>query len=144
MAAIQKGYGAVWSVGTFVFTGGIASASNPGAMQSVDAARNSQRTELKDNGGTIRGVCFHGFLKNLSISVVPYGTGSLSAGFTSSDAWLPQPGTEVTITDSIGAILDANFSVVTSRQKRTVDGYLMADLELETSDEGVNITTTVA
>jgi len=143
MSAVQKGYGAFWSIGGVTFTAGIVSATNNGAVQSVDTSRSCQIADLKDDGGTIRGKAFHGFIKTISVKVVPYGS-SIANGKTSAEAWLPQPGTAVTIADAAGTILDATYNVISAKQGRTVDGYVTADLELETSDEGVDITTTVA
>lgn len=142
MSAVQKGAGAVWSIGGVTFTAGIISASTPGAVQSVDGSRTSEKAMLKNDGGTIRGLVFHGFMKTVTITVIPYGT-TLANGQSSADAWLPQPGTAVTLVDASGTILDGTYNVISARQKRTVDGYLAADLDLETSDEGIDLTTTV-
>ena len=141
MAAIIKGTGVVWSVGAIVFTAGIVSGTNAAYTQSARMARTSEKTEVKDNGGVIKAVAFHGFKKTLSLTVVPAHATTLAGAVTSLDAWNPPPGTLVTLTDDQGTLLDDNYNVISSSQSRTVDGVVTVDLELEAGDEGTEIAT---
>ena len=145
--ATVKGRGVVWSVGAVVFTAGIVSGTNPNFTQSVGYGRNSDKFEVKDNQGVIRAQIFSGFKKNLSLSVIPCalsGTNTIANAVSSLDAHVIQPGTKVTLTDDLGALLDDSYNVISSKQNRTVDGVVTVDLELEASDESVDLTTTVS
>lgn len=143
MSATVKGKGVVWSVGALVFTAGIVSGTNKGAQQSQEMSRSSEKAELKDIGGTILGQVYHGFRKNLSITVTPYHDTTLAGAAASAEAWGLIPGTLVTITNPTGDFTVAadNYNVLSSRQGRTVDGFDIVDLELEAGDEGVEIAT---
>jgi hydrogenase maturation factor HypF (carbamoyltransferase family) len=141
MSAVIKGTGIVWSVGGITYAAAIAGAKY---VQSVRVGRTSEKAEVKDNGGTIKAVVFHGFKKTLALTVVPAHATTQSGAQTSMDQHQLQAGTLVAIADDIGTIIDANYNVISTTQNRTVDGVATIDLELEASDEGVDITTVVA
>lgn len=143
MSATIKGVGIVWSVGGVTFTAGIVSATNASLPQSLTFTRGSEKSEIKDNGGTIRTQVFHGFKKTLSITVVPSGT-SVANARSSQDAHLIAPGTTVTVVDDSGTLIDASYNLISSRLNRSVDGVAAIDLELEQGDESNDLTTAVS
>jgi len=131
MAADIKGTAVVWSMGGVTFTAGIVSASNPSMPQSLRYARTSENTKIKDNGGDIKTIVYHGGLKTVSITVVPSST-TIAAAVTSKEAHIIAPGTKVTIADASGATgIEANWIVVSCTENRTVDGNVTVDIELE-------------
>lgn len=138
MAAVIKGTGVCWSVGSIAFTAGIISGTNGNFTQSTRVQRTSEKTNIKDNGGTVKTQVFHGLMKALSISVVPTGS-SIANANASADAYLPAPGTTISITDDSGTIIDDNYNVISATENRTVDGVRTIDLELEAGDEGVEL-----
>jgi hypothetical protein len=140
MAAVIKGTGVCWSVGAIAFTAGIVSGTNGNFTQSTSLQRTSEKNNVKDNGGTVKTQVFHGFMKSLSITVVPNGS-SIANANTSADAYLPAPGTKISITDDSGTIMDDNYNLLSSKENRTVDGVRTIDLELEAGDEGVELAT---
>lgn len=142
MSATLKGAGVVWSIGGVTFTAGIVSATNPAYPQSAQFNRNSEKAEVKDDGGTFRAQIFHGFKKMLSMTVIPNGT-SIANARSSMDAYNLPPGTTITVADAAGTLIDGNYNLISSRQGRTVDGPATLDLELENGDEGVDLTTTI-
>lgn len=147
MAETQKGRAVMWSVGALVFTAGIVSSASGSFVQSARVSRQSEKTNIKDNGGTIRTQVFHGFTKSLSMTVVPSavsGTNTVVNAQSSGDSHLPAPGTLITITDDSGTIIDDNYNLISATQNRTVDGVVTIDLELEAGDEGVEIATAIS
>lgn len=143
MSAVIKGKGMVWSVGAAVFTAGIVSSSNEAAQQSQRLARTSEKAELKDISGEIIGQVFHGFRRNLSLTVIPYHDSTQAGAYASIEAWGLKPGTLVTITNAaadFAAVAD-NYNVLSATQNRTVDGIATVDLELEAGDETAEIAT---
>lgn len=140
MAAVIKGTAVKWSVGAIAFTAGIISGTNANFTQSARITRTSEKANIKDNGGTVKTQVFHGFMKTLSLSVVPSGSTIIAAN-SSSDAYLPSPGTLITITDDSGTIIDDNYNVISCTENRTVDGVATIDLELEAGDEGTELAT---
>ena len=139
MATI-KGKGVVWSTGGITYSAGITGADFP---QSVNVTRGSDKVEVKDNGGSIRAVVFSGFKKTTSITCIPQAA-SIAGAQTSADGHMPQAGTLVTVVDDAGTTIDGNYNVISAKQSRTVDGVATIDLELEGSDEGIDITTNVS
>ena len=111
MSATIKGTGVVWSVGGVTFTAGIVSSSNPSMPQSLTFTRGSEKSEIKDNGGTIKTQVFHGFKKTLSITVVPSGS-SVANARASQDAHMLPPGTTITVVDDSGTVIDASFNLI--------------------------------
>lgn len=140
MSATINGRAVLWSTGGITFTAGIVSASNPGMAQSSTFQRTSEKTEIKDDGGTIRTQVFHGFRKTLSITVIPYHASDLSNAADAHDAYLLAPGTKITVVDGAGNIA-GDYNLLSSRQGRSVDGVATIDLELEQGDEGQDLTT---
>jgi len=143
MSAVIKGVGVVWSVGAITFTAGIVSATNAGYTQSARFSRNSEKTEIKDNGGVIRAQVFHGFKKTLSMTIVPQGT-SIANARSSMDAHCLAPGTTITVVDDSGTLIDASYNLISATQNRTVDGVATIDLELEQGDESNDLTTAIS
>jgi hypothetical protein len=139
MATI-KGKGVVWSTGGITYSAGITGSDFP---QSVSVNRASDKAEVKDNQGVIRAVIFSGFKKTVSITCIPQAA-DISGAQTSLDGHMPQAGTLVTVVDDSGTIIDGSYNVISAKQSRTVDGVAIIDLELEGSDEGVDITTPVS
>lgn len=143
MGATIKGRAVKWSVGDIAFTAGI-SATGGFFTQSTNVQRVSEKSDIKDNGGTIRAQVFHGFKKTLSLTVIPAstsGANTVANAVTNADALLPAPGTLITITDDSGTIIDDNYNLISAREGRTVDGVATIDLELEAGDEGVELAT---
>jgi hypothetical protein len=95
---------------------------------------------IKDDGGTIRTMVYHGNRKSFSITVVPYGS-NIAGASTSADAHLIAAGTTITVADSTGTIADGAYNLVSATENRTVDGVRMIDLELTAGDESVDTTT---
>lgn len=147
MAAVVKGRGVQFSCGGVTYTAGIVSATNADFPQKIDVSRTSEKAEVKDTGGTIRAVVFSAFKKMASITVVPCslsGTNTIANAETSIDAHTLQAGTAITVVDANGTVLDATYNLISAKQGRTVNGVTTVDLELETSDEGIDITTVVS
>lgn len=144
MSALIKGRAVAWSVGGITYTAGIVSASNPQMTQSSRLARTSERAVVKDTGGTIRSMIYHGGMKTFSVSVVPYGAASIANAITSADAHLIPPGTTITVVDDSGTIADGDYNLVSATENRTVDGVRTIDLELEKGDEGVDTTSLIS
>jgi len=147
MAAAIKGRAVIWSVGAITFTAGITMTNIESLTQSASVTRSSEKAEVKDNGGTIRAQIFSGFKKMLSLTVVPAaatGANTIANARTCGDSLLPSPGTLVTIADDSGTVIDASYNVISAKQNRTVDGVATIDLELETGDEGNDITTLIS
>lgn len=145
MSATLKGRACFWSVGGITFTAGIVSSSNPHMTQSSRMVRSSERSVVKDNGGTIRSMAYHGKTKTLSLTVIPYpSTPSLANAATSADPFMLEAGTTITVADDSGAIMDGDYNLVSASEGRTVDGWRTLDLELEKGDEGVDTTTLVS
>ena len=144
MAAVIKGLGVKFSVGGITFAGAIVSTASTGHFtQSLNVERNSEKALIKDTGGTVRSAIFHGFMKRLTVNVVPAGS-TVANAITSLDAFLAQPGGSVIITDTTGTIADATYNLISAKEGRTVDGVATVDLELETGDESNDITTLVS
>lgn len=144
MSAVLKGRAVKWSIGTVAFTAGIVSATSAHFTQSTNLQRTSEKTNIKDTGGTVAAQVFHGFMKTFSITVIPAalsGTNTVANAVSSSDSWLPAPGTLITVTDDSGTLIDDNYNVISAREGRTVDGVATIDLELEAGDEGVELAT---
>lgn len=147
MSAIQKGRGIFFSVGGVTFTAGIVSSASGSFVQSVGITRQSDKLYVKDTGGTIRTAVFSGGLKMASITVTPCaisGTNTIANAESSMDAFTAAAGTAITVVDGNGTILDATYNLISAKQGRVVDGMGTVDLELETSDEGIDITSTVS
>jgi hypothetical protein len=147
MAATVKGRGIIWSTGAIVGTAGIVSSTSGSFMQSVSIERTSERTHVKDNGGTIRSSIFHGAMKNLRLTVIPCaisGTNTIANAQSSGDGHTIAAGTKVSFTDDSGTIIDDDYNVLSATQNRTVDGVATVDLVLEASDEGIDLETTVS
>lgn len=139
--ATLKGRAVIWSIGGITFSAGIVSSTDPEFMQSARFSRTSDMGEIRDDGGIIRSVAFHGFKKSLSITCVPAGAAaSLATAFASNDAHLPVAGTTVTVVDASGAIVDGNWNVVSCNQNRSIDGPATVDIELMNGDEGLDLT----
>jgi hypothetical protein len=145
MAATIKGRAIVWSIGGITMTAGIVTASNPNFTQSARITRGSNKTEVVDDGGTIRTQVFHGFKKTLSMSVIPADTAQSQSGArTSADAHTLVAGTTITVVDAAGTVIDASYNLISATQNRSVEGVATVDLELEQGDEGVDLTLAVA
>lgn len=147
MAETQRGRAIVWSIGGVVFTAGIVSGTYDGFIQSARVSRQSEKANVKDDGGTIRTQVFHGFTKTLSVTIVPAATSGANTEVNaqaSGDAHVPAPGTIVSVTDAAGTIIDDNYNVISATQNRTVDGVATCDLELEAGDEGVEIAAAIS
>lgn len=136
MGAVIKGTGVVFSTGAI---GGILTHIE----QSADAARSAEKTVVKDNGGAARAVAYHGFMKTLTLSIIPQGA-TVALAQAAMDTGMYGPGTSLIITDDIGTVVDGTYNVDSSRQRRTVDGVAVLDLELSKGDEGNDITTLVS
>ena len=133
MAADIKGTAVVWSVGGVTFTAGIVSATNPSLPQSLRYQRGAENTKIKDVGGEIVTIVYHGGLKTLSMTVIP-SAASIAAAVTSKEAHVLAPGTKITIADASGATaIETNWIIMSSTENRTVDGVVTVDLELENS-----------
>jgi len=150
--AIHKGLGVVYSVGEIVFTAGIVhDATVDSAIQSLNIARESEMTEIKDNSGKVVTQVFHGFLKRLSMTIIPTST-SVAGAKTAVEEHMTDAenlavsiiGAKLTITDDLGNIIDATYNVIAATENRTVDGVVTIDLELESSDESADITTKIS
>jgi hypothetical protein len=145
MSATLKGRAVVWSISGVTMTAGIVTDTNPNFPQSARVQRGSEKTEIKDDGGTIRTQVFHGFKKTLSMSVIPCSAAlSLSGARDSMDAHMPQPGTTITVLDAGGTIITGNYNLVSATQNRSIDGVATLDLEMEQGDEGFDLTGVVA
>ena len=139
MSATLKGRAVVWSISGITMTAGIVNASNPNFPQSARFQRTAEKTEIKDDGGTIRTQVFHGFKRTLSLSVIPCDAAlSISGARTSVDAHLPQPGTTITIVDNGGTTIDGSYNLISCTQNRSIDGVATIDLEMEQGDDGSN------
>src|SRR5678816_3298083 len=115
MSQVIKGTGVKWSVGALTLSAGIVSAATTNHFtQSANIQRTSEKANIKDIGGTVRAQIFHGFMKTLSLTVVPCGT-TVANAITSGDAWLPAPGTLVTVTDDSGTVADDNYNVISAK-----------------------------
>lgn len=136
MGSVIKGTGVVFSTGAI---GGILTHIE----QSIDAARSAEKTPIKDNGGIFKAVVYHGFMKTLTLSIIPQGA-TVAAAQTAMDTGMYAPGTSLVITDDAGTIVDGTYNVDSSRQRRSVDGVAVLDLELSKGDEGNDITTLVS
>lgn len=143
MAATIKGTAVKWSVGTIDFTAGIVT-TDARMTQSARVQRTSEKTNIKDIGGTVKTQVFHGAMKTLSITVVPSGragVNTVTEAERSADAHMPAPGTLVTVTDLNGTTIDDNYNVLSATENLTVDGVMTIDLELEAGDEGTELAT---
>lgn len=135
MAADIKGTAVVWSIGGVTFTAGIVSATNASMPQSVRYQRTAENTKIKDTGGDIKTIVYHGFMKTVSITVVPSHATAIASAVTSKEAHLIAPGTKVTIADAQGSTqIEQNWIVVSCSEQRTVDGVCTVDLELENAE----------
>lgn len=143
MSAVLKGMGIVWSEGGITFTAGIVSATNLSLPQSANFSRTSEKTDIKGNGGTVLGQVYHGFKKVLSLTVIPCHASTVAGAITSKDAHVLKPGTTITVADASGTLMDDSYNLLSSREGRTVDGVCTVDLEMETSDESVALTSAV-
>jgi hypothetical protein len=137
MSVTIKGKGIVWSIGGITYSAGIVGTN---LTQSARAGRTSGKVEVKEDGGAIKGVAFYGNKKTLSITIIPYSTTQI-LGRTAVDTNTLEIGTLVTVVDASGSVLDGSYNVVNVTQNRSVDGVATIDLDLEGSDEGVDITT---
>jgi len=148
--AIQRGLGVVYSIGSIVFTAGIANSSGTlSNIQSLNVSREAEMTELKKNGKVVSQV-FHGFAKRLSMTIIPCAA-SIAAAKASAEAHMTDAenaavsivGARLTITDDLGSIIDDTYNVISATENRTVDGVVTIDLECEASDESQDITTKI-
>lgn len=146
MATI-KGRAVCWSIGGITFTAGIVSTASADFPQNYRFSRNSNKTEIKDDGDTIRTQVFSAFKKTFSITVVPCALGAtntIANANTSADSHLPVPGTTITVVDAAGAIIDGSYNTISATLNKTVDGVATVDLELEQGDESNDLTTAVS
>lgn len=143
MSALIKGNGIIWSVGGITFTAGIVSATNAAFQQSQRMSRSSEKSEIKGTDGEIKAQVFHGFRKQLSIQVAPNHATTLTGARASAEAWMPKPGTKITVADSGGefAIAADNYNCLSADQARTVDAVGLIDLVLEAGDESTELAT---
>ena len=137
MAAVQKGRAIVWGCNGLAFTLGIVSATTLGDIQSVNYTRDSDKAYIPDGNGDTIGRVDYNKKKTFTVTVIPNGNLSAAAAKTSLDAWTPESGTLVTITDSDGN-MEANhggvYMVNRVTQNRTNTGAATADIELEQFD----------
>lgn len=152
MATIS-GRGVVWSVGAITYAGGITVAAGEDPLtQSIEVSRQSEKAEIKDNGGSIRAQVFHGFRKVVRATIIPASTATtptIAEARSLADTLTMPPGTKLTLTDDSGTIIDASnlnsYNVLSAVQRRTVDGVAVIDVEMENGDEsGIDITATVS
>ena len=140
MSATQKGFAVVWSIGTVSFVGGVTTMM----PQSLRFSRSSEKTEIKDTDGIIRTQIFHGKKRSVSMTVIPYHASSTTSAQAMMETGMPAMGTTITMTDSYGTMMDANFNLISATQNRTVDGVATLDFELEQGDESNDLTTAVS
>jgi hypothetical protein len=149
MSAVQKGAGVVWSVGAITYAGSITAvaAGEDPLTQSIAHTRTSNKVDFKTTGGTIVGCVLSNLKKTLKISVIPASTTAtptIAEAQSLADKLMPQAGTTVTITDDLGTTIDGDYNCIAATQNRTVDGIVIIEMELEGSDEGIDITTAVS
>lgn len=159
-----KGRAICWSIGNVTLTAGIVSSSTDAFNQSIDVERSSDSAEIRTGFltstnnvcGSVATKVWYNHKKTCTLSVVPCavtGASNTEANARASlDAWMPAPGTLITIADGdvdaqAGGILEKssfpdaatwtanNWSVVRSRQRRSVDGATTVELELECYEE---------
>lgn len=142
MSATIKGTAVVWGVGGVTFTAGITSTS---MVQSLTFERASELAEIKDTTGEIKTMIFHGGIKKLNVTVVPTGS-SIANAVTAKEAYLPAPGTLITVADASQNapegenLIEQNWIAVSATENRTVDGVVTIDLELENYDTDISAT----
>jgi hypothetical protein len=142
MAETVKGTGIVWGVGGITLTAGIVTANSAAKVQSFNFDRTSDKAEIKDGDGEVCGQTFYNAKRTLSLTVVPSGA-TISAAGLSADAWTPAPGTKITLADADGAILDADYNLVSAKLRGSNTEARMADIELERYDAN-DVTATIA
>lgn len=136
----RKGYAAVTGVDGITFTAGIVSGTHAAKNQSAEHTRDSSRAYLRDGAGDTAGVYFHDAKQVINITVIPgHGSppttpGTIADARTSLSAWRVAPGTLVTIADGDGTIIDGDYNLLSSKERRTNTDYVMLDLELEKFD----------
>ena len=145
MAATIRGIGVVWSTGGVTFAGvgsGILSSTDPMLPQSLRYTRTAENTKIKSANGDIVSAVFHGFKKQLSLTVIPSGAagaGALTDAWTSKEAHLVNPGTKVTIDDDSGSTqIEQNWLVISAKENRTVDGAVTIDMELVNAESDIS------
>ncbi len=109
MAAVIKGRGFVWSTGGLTFTVGIVSATNAAFFESFSFKRTASNYKLKDDNAATIGEAFFDPMAQFSCDVVPVslsGTNTIANAQTSVDAYVPAPGTALTLVDASGTSLD--------------------------------------
>ena len=141
MAATIKGLGVVFGVGSQTYTGGIVSDATTAQStpQSIRLSRTADEVKVKTIDGQVIGAIFSGFMKTVSLTVIPSAATVAGAGNAAAD-FAPAPGTSVTIVDSLldgttAAGISDNWLVMSATTNRTVDGVATIDLELEASEE---------
>ena len=150
--AVTKGVGVVFNCGAITFTAGITSSSSVANLcQSIRLTRSADNVKIKDSGGAVKAMVLSGFMKQLAINIVPHGGSSLAAGIVSMDTHMSSGGAvntlvgaKVTVVDAGGTLCDGDWCCTNAVQGRTVDGVATVDIELEQSDEGNDLATTIA
>jgi hypothetical protein len=140
MAADIKGTAVVWSVGTVTCAG-----LGTFMTQSTSFERSASKVDIKSTNGTVQTQVFSGFMRRFSMNIIPSAS-SITNALAASETCIPKPGTSLTIVDDLSTIIDAKpggandlYNVISVRQSRTVEGALSVDVELEASDESVQL-----
>lgn len=138
----------MWSIGnmTFAGTGLTAPGTHNFLPQSVNFERASDKVDIQGIGGRVEAQIFCKFMKRLSLNVIPCsvsGTNTLANAQASADAWVPKPGLSVTVTDDITTLHDPAtynvYNVIRASRRQGVGEVASVDMELEASDEDVQL-----
>lgn len=105
MAVTLKGLAVVWGCGNLTMTG-VAISSTTGQFQNYDFSRSSDTAKLSDSNGEHAGRAFFDASRTINVTVIPSDASTIAQAKTNLNAMLPAPGTEVTVADADGAVID--------------------------------------
>jgi len=131
MAATVKGKAIVWGVAGITLTAGIVSGTNGAENQSADFTRSSEKVEIANGDGETVTQVFYNLKKSLTLNIVPSHASVAATAATSADAWMPAPGTLVTVVDANGTIIDGDYNCISAKQTRSNTGAASGTVELE-------------
>ena len=114
--------------------GAALAATDSGLAQSAKVTLDSNVGDVVDRTGQTVGKVFYNRKKTVSLTVIPAGT-TVALAQAAAVAWMPLPGTAVTVTEAaptiFGGVQSGKFNCISSTANQTNDGAATVDIELE-------------
>jgi hypothetical protein len=123
MAAVIKGTACVWSTNGLSWTGtGLPS----GLVQQVNYTKGADNSTIKDGNGNVVTDIFSNIVEEMEVEIAP--TASTIANAVSNNL-VPDPGTDITFTDTQFTQASQKYFVMSGSQRRANDGFAVLTLK---------------